>query len=316
MIRQLSTLLPLPTKKRRTERLKPMTYILYNPLAGNGRGLERAHEAERRQGWRDATYLDITGMDAAAFLEMLPSGDRVMLAGGDGTLNHFVNGLNGRLPRQPIWYYPAGSGNDFMNDVGEKAQDGLVELKPYLENLPVVEINGQQRFFINGVGYGIDGYCCEAGDRLRRAGKEQISYAGIAVKGLLFHYKPTCATVTVDGVERRYKHVWLAPTMNGRYYGGGMEVAPEQNRLNPQGTVTTVVLHCASKLKTLAVFPSIFKGEHVKHREMVDVLTGHEMTVRFDRPTALQIDGETVCGVTEYRVLSAAAQLQAEPVAV
>ena len=102
--------------------------------------------------------------------------------------------------------------------------------------------------------------------------------------------------------EHEYRHVWLAPTMNGRYYGGGMMVAPGQNRLENGGTASVVVLHCPSKFKTLLVFPGIFKGEHVKHREMVDVLTGREISVKFDRPTALQIDGETVVGVTEYSV--------------
>ena len=56
----------------------------------------------------------------------------------------------------------------------------------------------------------------------------------------------------------------------------------------------------SGKLKTLMVFPSIFKGEHVKHTEMCQVLTGREITVEFDQPTALQIDGETILGVTQY----------------
>ena len=55
-------------------------------------------------------------------------------------------------------------------------------------------------------------------------------------------------------------------------------------------------------LKTLMVFPSIFKGEHVKHTEMVAVHTGKEIEVSFDHPCALQIDGETVLNVTSYRV--------------
>lgn len=33
---------------------------------------------------------------------------------------------------------------------------------------------------------------------------------------------------------------------------------------------------------------------------MVEVLTGKEITVRFDSPAALQIDGETVKNVSEY----------------
>ena len=35
---------------------------------------------------------------------------------------------------------------------------------------------------------------------------------------------------------------------------------------------------------------------------MVDVLTGHHIRVEFDRPTPLQIDGETIPDVTFYEV--------------
>lgn len=43
----------------------------------------------------------------------------------------------------------------------------------------------------------------------------------------------------------------------------------------------------------------------MKHRGCVDILEGHEITVEFDRPTALQIDGETIPGVTSYTARSA-----------
>ena len=51
------------------------------------------------------------------------------------------------------------------------------------------------------------------------------------------------------------------------------------------------------------VFPKIFKGEHAKYRKMVDFFVGDEITVEFDRPNALQIDGETILGVTKYHVI-------------
>ena len=63
-----------------------------------------------------------------------------------------------------------------------------------------------------------------------------------------------------------------------------------------------MVFHGAGKLKSLAVFPSIFKGGHVRRREMVQVLEGARIRVRFDRPTPLQIDGETIPDVLEYQV--------------
>lgn len=175
-----------------------------------------------------------------------------------------------------------------------------------MENLPLVTVNGKTYRFLNGIGYGIDGYCCQVGDQLRESSDQKVNYTAIAIKGLLFHYKPTNAVVTVDGQKHTYKKVWLAPTMNGRYYGGGMMPTPAQNRKNTDGTVSAMVMYGAGKLKTLAVFPSIFKGEHVRHEEMVDVLTGHTIRVEFDRPTPLQIDGETIPNVTSYEVTGGA----------
>jgi diacylglycerol kinase family enzyme len=72
--------------------------------------------------------------------------------------------------------------------------------------------------------------------------------------------------------------------------------------LAENGMLSSVVFYGKGRLKTLMVFPSIFKGEHINHPEMVDIRQGHEITVEFDRPTALQIDGETVLGVTSYKV--------------
>ena len=40
----------------------------------------------------------------------------------------------------------------------------------------------------------------------------------------------------------------------------------------------------------------------MNHKKTVHVLTGQTIKVEFDRPTALQIDGETILGVTEYTV--------------
>ena len=52
------------------------------------------------------------------------------------------------------------------------------------------------------------------------------------------------------------------------------------------------------------MFPSLFKGTHVKYTKYFDIMQGKDITVSFDIPTALQIDGETVTGVTEYRAVS------------
>ena len=45
-----------------------------------------------------------------------------------------------------------------------------------------------------------------------------------------------------------------------------------------------------------------YKEIHIEKTEMISVFEGHNITVSFDKPTALQIDGETILGVTEYSV--------------
>ena len=283
-----------------------MYHVLYNPLAAHGQGQKQLLVLKDMLKGKDCLYEDIREIDDFHTLfANLKKDDKLVIAGGDGTLNHFVNDTYGILPENEIYYFAAGSGNDFYHDVS-KEPNKLIKINAYIKRLPTVEVNGMTRRFINGIGYGIDGYCCEEGDKLAKTSEKPINYTAIAIKGLLFYYKPTNAKITVDGVTTTFKKVWIAPTMNGRYYGGGMNVTPEQDRLNEEGTLSVGVLHNSGKLKTLMVFPSIFKGEHVTHTDVFTVLKGKQITVEFDRPTALQIDGETVLGVTSYTVKSAA----------
>ena len=279
-------------------------YVLFNPIAGNHTGEAEAKKLADCDALKEAelVFCDMTQIaDYSAFFAKLSEEDKIILAGGDGTLNRFVNDTDGLSIPNEIYYYATGSGNDFLHDLGKEKGSAPILITPYLQNLPTVTVQGKDYRFINGVGYGIDGYCCEVGDRLRGTTDKPINYAAIAIKGLLFHYHTTNAVVTVDGVRHSYHKVWLAPTMNGRFYGGGMMTAPQQERLG-NGSVSTVLMFGSGKLKTLMVFPSIFKGEHVKHTEMVAVHTGRNITVEFDRPTALQIDGETILGVTGYTI--------------
>jgi len=103
----------------------------------------------------------------------------------------------------------------------------------------------------------------------------------------------------VDGKEYTYKKVWIAPTMHGRCYGGGMIPTPQQDRSS--GELSLMLFHGAGRLRTLCAFPGIFKGTHIQHKKMVTILTGKEIRVEFDCPTPLQIDGETILDVTCYK---------------
>ena len=297
------------------------TYILFNRYAGHGKATKEAEQLARTI--ENSSLVDMTKITSyAEFFASTDKTDDVVICGGDGTLNRFVNDTRGVDIENKIYYYAIGSGNDFARELGkERASKPNFAINKYLQDLPTVRVKLQgmdaavERIFLNGIGYGIDGYCCEMGDIQRekneREGTETpINYTAIAIKGLLVDYKPTSARITVDGVEHTYKKVWIAPTMNGKHYGGGMTPTPAQERLGKNGEkkLSLMVFHDSSKLQTLMIFPSLFKGEHVKHSKYITILEGKEIKVEFSEPRPLQIDGETLLGVKSYtaRVASAA----------
>lgn len=277
-------------------------YILYNPKAGNGNCKKYAECMPII--YDQAELVDMTRItNYPAFLRDMHKEDILVIVGGDGTLNRFVNDTEGIEISQEILYLPAGTGNDFARDLGKDGYVNPFAISRYLKTLPSVEVNGKRYRFINGVGYGIDGYCCQVGDELKKIPGKKVNYTAIAIKGLLRHFKPRNAKVTVDSKMYAYQNVWIAPTMQGRFYGGGMIAAPDQDRTS--GKLSLMVFHGAGRFRTLCVFPSIFKGKHITRKTMVAVHTGTEITVEFDRPTPLQIDGETILNVTKYTASAA-----------
>lgn len=280
-----------------------MIHILYNPLSNNRKGKKAITKLHAKFN-EEITLKDITNMNIVSFLRNVPTSDTIVLAGGDGTLNHFVNDLGEYIPEHEILFYPSGSGNDFIRDLDEPLVNDMVLLNPYIKNLPIININGKQYKFLNGCGYGIDGYACAESERIKTKYKIKVHYALLALMGILFKYKPAEATVVVDDKVYIYDNVWIAPAMKGKYFGGGVMIAPMQKRLNPDNSVTVVLAHCKSPIKLLFVYPSIFKVTHTKYTDIVEFLSGNNISVSFNKPTALQIDGEVINNIYNYTVHS------------
>lgn len=281
-------------------------YIMYNPLAGNGTCEEDSHKLNDIFIDEDISYIDLCTLDddrLNRFFKGLDKDDKVVLCGGDGTISHFINAVEPDQIKNEVLYFPAGSGNDFYHDVDADRLNGAIPLNKYIVKLPTVEVNGIKRKFINGIGFGIDGYCCEEGDKLREKKRgKKVNYTPIALKGLIYGFSRVNATVIIDGEVHEYTDVWMVPTMNGRYYGGGMMCAPNQDRLYRNNQVSVIVVSSKSRIRLLTAFSSIYDGGHLKYDKICTEYKASSVTVKFDRPTSLQIDGDTIRDVTEYSV--------------
>ncbi len=280
-----------------------MNYLLFNSKSAAGEGEKEARQAGKKlEGeYGPLQYLDLVGLQKPSFFSSLGKEDKVIVSGGDGTLNRLVNDLGDASIPEELYLLPLGTGNDFLNDVkASQLSNGLVPLGQFLKKLPVVETMGVKKRFVNGIGFGIDGDCCVKAEEMKSQGKTDINYGNITVKLLLTSYKAPDATVKIDGEEHRFKKAYIAAGMNGRYYGGGMQVAPMQVRND--GLLSFVCVHKLGKLRTLLLFPSLFKGEHIKKKNAVFAKRGKVIEVFFSRPTGLQIDGEIVPNATSYKI--------------
>ena len=279
-----------------------MIYVLFNSKSNNSHGEEDARKwAERLT--QDVEFVGLIGLDYKKFFDGLTEDDEAILCGGDGTVNYFANEMYGYDFKCKLSYVKCGSGNDFYRDVEEYEKDGKIDFKPFLKNLPLIKVNGIERRFLDGIGYGLDGETCLVGDQIREKDPgAKINYTNIAIKLLLGGFTVRKATVTVDGVTNEYENVWLSSTMFGKYYGGGIMAAPKQNRLNEEHTCTVTTLSSTGRLRTFLRFPTFSSGKH-DGKKWINHTVGHSFKVSFDIPCALQIDGDVIPEVKEYEVV-------------
>lgn len=97
----------------------PSRIVVRNPQSGDGIRTRLARDLALDRGYE---VLDSQGASHSVELaaEAAERGAVVIACGGDGTLNHVVQGVReaGRLPDVTIGVIPAGTGNDFADNIG------------------------------------------------------------------------------------------------------------------------------------------------------------------------------------------------------
>jgi RNA polymerase sigma factor (sigma-70 family) len=142
-----------------------MVYILHNPLSG-GANFEEAEGKIKEQAELEGQTFEVKDItkieDMVGFFKGLAEDDRVVILGGDGTLNHLANDIRGYQPKNPLYVYSGGTGNDYIRDIRKEGEEEkcLFQINEDIINLPVVVIDGKAYSFLNNVSYGLDGEVC------------------------------------------------------------------------------------------------------------------------------------------------------------
>ncbi|BBZ43515.1 diacylglycerol kinase [Mycobacterium parmense] len=287
---------------------------LTNPASGHGAAVGAAQLAIARLHRRGVEVIEIIGDDAqdarhlvAAALEK--GADAVMATGGDGVVSNALQVL--ACTDVPLGIVPAGTGNDHARELGIATKDpeaaADVVADGWTETIDLGRIRdraGGQKWFGTVAAAGFDSLVT---DRANRMGwpHGRLRYY-LAMLAELSQLRLLPFRMVLDGTREIDADITLAAFGNTRSYGGGMLICPGADRAD--GLLDITMVHEASRVKLVRLFPTVIKGTHVKLEE---VSTARATSVAVECPGInVYADGDFACSLpAEISAVPAALQV-------
>lgn len=307
--------------------------VILNPVAGGG-GLVRkraaleAALASRFAAW-DIRLTQEPGDGGHLAMAFAAGGcDVVIAAGGDGTGSEVAEGLiqarreRGAAPALAL--VPCGTGADFARGL-ELPRDIEAALSRITAATPRVVDAGRatyvddhgalaSRHFVNIASAGISAPVSRAVNRDKRKGRASaraLFYWRTVLAFMTYRFQDV--RLTVDEAAPIEARVALVAVCNGRFFGGGMMIAPDAAL--DDGKLDVVVVRAAGKLGLIRDLRLLYGGRHLNH-PAVTVLRGSRVAIEpagDPGPGGIQVeaDGEALgCCPATFEALPGALTLK------
>jgi len=249
--------------------------LIINPNSGGGRGKKVANYIGEKYSDLFSEIVFTNGPEEAIELaEESENFDTICFVGGDGTLNEVVNGVM-KIPeekRPKIGIIPVGTGNDFIKTIGipkdiDKAIDIILNGKT--KKLDVVlctfkNFEGKEvkRHYINITEFGMGGEVANLVNKYGKIFRGTIPFLIFAII-CNFTYKNKKVRIKTDSEQEEFRDfsakIRVVAVANGRFYGGGMQIAPFADV--EDGLLDIVVVKDMNSIETLKSIPLLYQGE-------------------------------------------------------
>lgn len=218
--------------------------------------------------------------------------ERIVAVGGDGTVNECVNGFAPGCPAQ-LGVFPAGTGGDLARSIGlSKTTGDCTERLVDLGRVTCSGRNGGQvvRTFLNIASMGSSGLIVDKVNATSKRFGAKASFVFGTLKGLA-QYENQRVRVSVDGEVAAEVVANTVAVANGRYFGGGMKIAPDA-RLD-DGLLDVVVIGDIGMAFFVRYSGRLYAGTHTTMPEVL-VFKGKQVVVEPLGTDAmlLETDGE------------------------
>ena len=286
-------------------------FVIVNPVAGSGRGLidfpqiskllrndDIRHDAVFTEHKHHATELTVTAANQGY--------RRIIVIGGDGTLNEVVNGLFIQKAVEPceilLAVIAVGTGNDWVRTFGipqhySEAIRAIREERSFLQDVGTVTYTEshytQTRYMANVAGLGFDAYVISTFNHLKMKGYKGGWMYLYSILKSYFRYKSSGARIWVDD-EVVFNDLMFSLAIGiCKYNGGGVQQLP--NALADDGLLDLTIIrpvhwwHIVFRLKKL-FNGDIYQIGHVIHAQ------GRKVKIEAAPSIQLETDGELMGG--------------------
>ncbi len=229
--------------------------------------------------------------------------ERIIVAGGDGTLSEVVSGLlSAQLGDYAvIGLLPLGTASDFSRGLGQPADvDAAIERLAAGKTSRVDagratyhtdEKREVTAYFANIASFGLSGVVAESVNRATKVFGGRMSYMIGTVRSVA-RYRSDPVSISVDGELVFEGPLSVAAVANGPYFGAGMRIAP--NARIDDGVFDWVIVPGMSRLSLLGKFPLLYSGSHIRDPQ---ILHGRGRVIEargVAGPVRLDVDGESL----------------------
>jgi len=305
----------------------PGTVLVVNPQSAGGKTQQRwpllRATIQEAYGTFEERFTRASGDATRLTREALREGAYLVVAvGGDGTINEVVNGFfDGETavsPSASFGIVPAGTGGDFIKTLGipKETFAAAANLKSPPRAIDVGRLHyvtdggaPAVRHFINIASFGIGGLVDRYVNQSSKTFGGKVSFAVATLKAGA-KYKNATVRLVLDGGAAKEGKIYNVAVANGRYFGGGMKVAPDASL--DDGLFDVVTMGDMGMSDLLLRGLDIYSGKHLKNpkvslhrarRVEAQPLDGAEVLLDVDgeQPGRLPATFELVSGVLQVR---------------
>jgi diacylglycerol kinase (ATP) len=265
--------------------------VVYNPAAGRGRARRHVAVVEehlRSRGARVDCEPSIGPDDLVRIAAEASRGgyDRVVVCGGDGTVNLAVRQFD--LARGTLAIVPTGSGDDFARVLGlprdvRRACDVVIDGE--VREVDVAIANDLRYLGVAGLGF--DSEVADYANRNVKFLRGSAVYL-YAILRVLPRFTPRRVTIRTEHATRD-EEIMFAAIGNSRQYGGGIRITPDA-RID-DGLLDLCIVHRTTRRELLKTLPKAYSGAHVKS-PFVEMVRGRAFHFASDNAMAVYADGE------------------------